>query len=109
MSQKITSVVSKFTNKPSLVQGRDYHVIGVDDTHFRIIDESGEPSLYPKDYFLDDEFRAPEDWIFRNYGDGEYSYSVPALSAHGFYEDYADGVRDIVKKFQDFRQSLQNS
>ncbi|MCS7466798.1 hypothetical protein NZK35_09100 [Stieleria sp. ICT_E10.1] len=107
MFRKITSVVSKFTNTPSLVQGHDYHLIGIDDTHYRIIDESGDPVLYPKNYFLDEDVSPPEEWVFRDYGDGEYVYLVPALSARGFYEDYADGVQEVVEIFQDFRRSLE--
>jgi len=103
---KATSLVSKETNKQSLVQGNDYVVIGLDESDFRIIDESGEICLYPKSYFLDVDFTPPSDWILISYGEGSYSFQAPEFSAKGFYENFEDGEGEAIKTFEKFKQKL---
>lgn len=100
----VTAVVSKSTNRQSLVQGHDYVVIGIDHECYRIIDESGEPALYPHVFFSDSDIAPPEHWVLRKYRDDEYTYDPPELSKQGFYEDYADGVELAVKTFREVCQ-----
>ena len=100
--QKVTAIVSKETNRISLVQGHDYDVIGIDDTSFYIVDESCEPAMYPKSYFLDSEIEPPKDWHYQDFGDGEYAYFPTALASKGFFEGYADGLNTSVQGFREF-------
>lgn len=102
---QVTAIVSRVTNRISLLQGHDYEVIGIDDKYFRIVDESGEPVLHPKSFFVDCEIVPPEDWNYRNDGEGEYAYDPPEFSAKGFCEDYADGHSAAVRKFRAYLQS----
>ena len=84
---RATAVVSKATNRQSLIQGNDYEVIGirrfVSKNHRRNGRTGG---FYPKTYFLDDELIPPTHWVLRKYGDDEYTYDPPELSTPGFYE-----------------------
>lgn len=103
---KVVAVVSKTTNRLSLVQGHDYEVIGIDQDCFRVVDESGEPAIYPQEYFLDQTITPPEHWVLRKYSDDEYTYDPPELSEPGFYEDYADGLEPALRKFKEYRQKM---
>jgi hypothetical protein len=102
---KVTAIVSKTTNRVSLVQGNEYEVIGIELLDYRIFDESGEPALFPKSYFQDEEVAPPPDWICRKYDDDEYEYNLPQFSDRGFFEDYADGVKEAVDAMEAFRRN----
>lgn len=99
---KVTAIVSRKTNHISLVQGREYEVIGIDDTSFRIVDEAGEPALHPKSFFMDCEITPPDDWKYQDFGEGEYIYTPPDFASSGFFEDYADGEAITVQRFRDY-------
>ena len=103
---RVTASVSKVTNRQSLIQSKDYVVIGVYDLNYRIIDESGEPALYPKSFFLDADFDLPKNWVFRDFGDGGFACSPPELSQRGFYEDYADGNPVAIAAFKSYRGKI---
>ena len=100
---RATAIVSKTTNRQSLVQGNDYEIIGIDDSCLRVIDESGEPGLFPKSYFLEGHFCPPPNWVLRKFDEDEYSYDPPELSEPGFYEDYADGHEAALATFRQYR------
>lgn len=97
---KVTAMVSRETDHISLVQGHEYELIGIDDTFVRVVDESREPALHPKSYFLDSEISPPSDWEYRDYGNGEYAYHPREFSARGFFEDYADGQVAAILEFK---------
>jgi hypothetical protein len=103
---KITAIVSRTCNQLSLVQGHDYEVIEVDEDCFRVIDESGEPALYPKTFFLDCDFAPPTDWLTHDYGGGQYTISPPEFSSAGFFEDYDDQVPAAVETYRDYVRRL---
>lgn len=86
----------------SLTLGQEYVVIGLDHESYRIVDNKGEPILFPKEGFkiLDDTI--PADWVWKRYSEDEYYADPPALSRPGFYEDYFDGKAEAKKQFRDF-------
>ena len=100
----VTAIVSKTTNRKSLVQGHDYEVIGIDQDSLMVIDDSGEPVSYPSSFFLEAEIEVPTDWIRTEHGDGEFSCDPPELAGRGFYEDYADGLESAILKFKQYRE-----
>ena len=102
---KVTSIVSRVTNRISLVQGHDYELIGIEDSSFRIVDESGEPALHPKSCFLECENIPPHDWKYHDFGDGVYSYYPPEFASIGFFEDHADGEQTAVQSFTRYLES----
>jgi len=103
--QKVTSIVSRKTDHVSLVQGHDYEVIGIDDTCFRIVDESGEPALHPKSFFMDCDIVPPDNWKYQDFGEGEYAYSPAELATIGFFEDYSDGQVTAVQRFRSYLEN----
>ncbi len=85
---------------PGLRENKVYDVIGLDDENFRVIDEKGEPILYPKYLFVVIDDFVPSRWIKREYSDGEYFIDPPELSKRGFYEDYFDHKEYAIKLFE---------
>lgn len=101
---KVTAIVSRVTNRVSLVQGHEYDVIGIDDMYFRIVDESEEPALHPKSYFGDCEITPPDEWEYRDFGDGEYLFAPREFVSIGFFEDYHDGLPAAILIFREYLQ-----
>lgn len=85
-----------------------YNVIGIDDEDYRIINEIGEPILYPKALFDVIESSIPDSWVRQDYEDGEYYIDPPELSRPGFYEDFFDGNPEAIAKFQAFVMLLRS-
>ncbi len=67
-----------------------YEVIGITYENYRVIDEIGEPILYPKYLFEVTDPLIPADWIWEKYASDEYYIDPPELSERGFYEDFFD-------------------
>lgn len=99
---RVTAAVSKVTNRQSLVQGCDYDVIALDDEYIRIVDQCGEPALYPRDYFLECDIAPPEGWVVHKSEDGEYHAFPPELDRLGLFEDYADGCSSAIELFKEY-------
>ena len=73
-----------------LTPGRDYAVIGIEADDYRLLNDLGEPTLFPPNAFDIIDSREPADWISELGDDGErYAYPVP-LNRVGFFEDYFD-------------------
>ena len=79
-----------------------YSVVEIDDEYFRVIDEAGEPILYPKALFTVVDPRIPDDWIREDGTDGTYYINPPGLGGCGFYEDLFDGVASPIQTFRQF-------
>lgn len=86
----------------TLTIGKLYFVIGLEGNYYRIVDDMGEPLLFHQDLFDVIEPNIPNDWITKN-EDGETFITPPELSEQYFYEDYFDGVKDVVEIFEKFR------
>ena len=73
----------------------EYFVVGVSQSDYRIINDTGEPVLYLKRMFELVDPEVPRGWYFTEYPDGEYYLEPAAVSVPGFYEDYfgSDGDR----------------
>jgi len=86
--------------QPRLTVGTHYLVVGFGDEYVRVLNDAREPILYPWEYFSDHIGDMPNDWIRRDYADGEFHVD-PAECAHiGFYEDYFDGLEEAQQAFQ---------
>jgi hypothetical protein len=88
---------------PGLTAGRIYYVVGVEDDHFRVINDDGEPILYEIGIFDVVDPSIPDDWVTRWFDDGDTKYCYidpPGLGGRGFYEDYFDGVSYAVTRFR---------
>jgi len=66
----------------------DYYVIEINQHEFRVIDDKGEPILYPKELFEVVDPTIPAGWQFSEYEDGEYFLEPVRTGTPGFYEDF---------------------
>ena len=81
----------------------EYFVIEVDHEDFTIVDDKGEPTLYPKALFEVVAPTLPHGWQFDEYEDGEYHLGPSKMAAPGFYEDFfcSDGDRVAKQRTQE--------
>lgn len=71
--------------------GKAYEVIGIEADDFRLVNDQGNPYLYPRELFVIVDSREPVEWVTECGAEGE-RYSYPKeLSAAGFFEDYFEG------------------
>ena len=65
------------TENPSLVDYKDlnphneYRVIGIEADYYRIMNDDGQPYLYPPELFVVVDAEIPADWETRHGEDGE--------------------------------------
>jgi hypothetical protein len=88
----------------SLTPGREYVVIGVDQASYRVVDDKGEPILFPREGFRVVDDAIPQDWIWDRQGDDEYYGGPESLQTPGFYEDYFDGKPEAIEQFTQYLQ-----
>ena len=82
-----------------LARDREYLVVGLDDGHFRVVNEGGEPVLYERALFDIVEPSLPCGWVRQEHPDGEYFLDPPETSGVGFYEDLHDRDDQAVEVF----------
>lgn len=92
-----------------LADGTVYLVVGFDDENYRVVNDAGEPCLYPKEWFSIAEKSIPNDWRKTTYPDGEYHVGPEELNEPGFYEDYFDGRPAARERFERVLRRLNNS
>lgn len=86
-------------NYPDLTPGQPYFVIGIEADDYRILNDHGQPYLYPANLFKIIDATEPSDWI-TEYGDDGERYSYPqAINQTGFFEDFFDGQRGAISEF----------
>jgi hypothetical protein len=91
---------------------RIYHVLEVDNENMRVVDDRGEPILYPKDLFMVMDTSIPPGWEFREGEDGEYRVGPIRLARPGFYEDFfgSDGdLRAQLACHEQLREELETT
>jgi hypothetical protein len=90
----------------SLTPGREYVVIGVDHESYRVVDDKGDPILFPREGFRVVDDTIPQDWIWDRPSDDEYYGGPEGLQTPGFYEDYFDGKREAIEQFTQYLQRV---
>src|SRR3954471_17356832 len=85
----------------SLTIGRAYEVLGIEDDHYRLINDCVEPVLFdPKRFDIVDAIE-PSFWV-SNFGDEGERYAYPrAWIAPGYFEDWHDDVGVVRQKFSE--------
>ena len=101
----IVRLKRKSARYSELTFGKDYYVIGLDDKYFRLIDDEGEPILFPRPLFNVVEDTIPEDWIWDRYDDAYYA-DPPGLNVRGFYDRYFDHKQEAIDEFQAYLRSV---
>ena len=89
----------------SLTPGREYVVIGVDHASYRVVDDKGEPIMFPREGFRVVDDSIPDDWIWDRQGEEEFYGGPESLQTPGFYEDYFDGQREAIEQLTRYMQS----
>ena len=100
----VTAVVSQTGqfDALSLRQNNDYPVIEIFDDYYRIVDELGDPILYPKNYFIDCEIPLPDGWLCRHDEYGESQLCPPEFSQRAFFDFHSEGDPEMIRKFREF-------
>ncbi len=74
-------------------------MIGIEGDDFRILNDAGQPYLYPPGLFKVLDAREPGDWATDFGEEGErYAYPAP-LNNPGFFEDFFDHKPKAVRMF----------
>jgi len=96
-------MVIKYSNPhpdyDDLTLSADYLVIGIEADDFRILNDRGQPYLYPNSLFKIIDPREPREWVVEIGDDGERYAYPPQLNAPGFFEDFFDSNRVAVANF----------
>ncbi len=108
---KVTAIVSKKSWKMSLIQGEEYELIGIEDigsdqAYFRIVDEKGDPPLYPCCYFLEEDILPPADWIRKDLGESRIDYYPFELSGRYFFDHHSDDKPEEVRLYNEYLRKI---
>lgn len=95
----IVKLQRKNTRYSDLTPGQHYAVIGIEADDFRLLNDRGQPYLYPSQLFKVVDPSEPEDWISELGEDGERYAYPPLLNACGFFEDFFDSKKKAVVTF----------
>lgn len=82
-----------------LTPGQPYAVIGIEADDLRILNDHGQPYLYPSEQFDVIDARQPRDWIKETGADGEQYAYPPQLNRIGFFEDFFDNHAETIATF----------
>lgn len=76
---------------PSLTVGKVYVVTSVVYDSYQLVNDHGEPVLFPCFLFdVLDDF-VPEDWTRKSDEEGSYWWGPPEVASRGFFENWHDG------------------
>lgn len=84
---------------PQLSAGQGYLVIGIEADDYRLLNDWGEPCLYPPELFEIIDAREPADWVSEVGDEGERYAYPPALNAAGFFEDFFERKPEAMQIF----------
>ena len=89
-------------NAVCLTKGKEYLVIGIEGSLFRIFNDIGEPVLYPYSFFEITDCSC-ENWvkILDKEGEIEY-YGCKEFSSRYFFEEFFDLKEENIQKVVDF-------
>jgi hypothetical protein len=85
---------------PDLTPGRIYNVIGIEADDLRLLNDEGQPYLYPHDLFVVVDEQEQADWQTEYGEEGERYAYPPELGRPGFFEDYFDGNPLAIHTFR---------
>ena len=100
--QNVNKLPDSESCHPNLSPDTTYMVIGIEHECYRIVNDSLEPVLYPKDIFDVIDPNYPESWVRTEFDDGEYYVEPPEFSGVGFFEDYFDGVDSAISIYRHY-------
>lgn len=84
---------------PDLSPQQPYVVMGIEADDYRILNDRGQPYLYPSQDFETIDATEPADWIVEIGEEGKkYAYPI-VFNQPGFFEDFFDHQEAAVKQF----------
>ena len=95
----IVKLKQAITRQADLTPGKPYAVIGIEADDLRILNDHGQPYLYPSEQFGVIDARRPPDWIMETGADGEHYAYPPQLDRVGFFEDFFDDKEETIATF----------
>jgi len=95
----IVQLLRKNTRYAELTPPQHYAVIGIEADDFRLLNDHGQPYLYPHQFFKVVDPHEPDDWITEYGEDGERYAYPPPLHTCGFFEDFFDAKPETVATF----------
>ena len=111
VKQNYKSLITDELEHPGISPGTEYFVLDVSDEYYRVVDDGGEPVLYPKQLFEVLDVTVPPGWQFKEYEYDDYRLVPVRTSRPGFYEDFfcSDGDRIAQKRVQQtLREELEH-
>jgi hypothetical protein len=95
----IVELLQLDSNHPHLSTGQRYVVIGIEADYLRVLNDWGEPCLYPPELFSVVDAKEPELWISETGDEGERYAYPPEFFRPGFFEDLFDRKEEAMKIF----------
>jgi hypothetical protein len=89
----------------SLTIGRVYEVLGIEADYYRLLSDEdtdpygNDPVLFEPDCFEIIDPEEPEFWQCKFGEDGERCCYPKEWSSVGFFEDYHDGIAEVINRF----------
>ena len=96
-------LVEQFEGSPdhqNLTSGNIYRVISLEADGIRVMNDYGEPGLYPDSWFSITDPQWPTDWVVTIGTEGERYASPQVLSDNYFWERYFDGDKEATQILQ---------
>lgn len=84
---------------PDLTVATEYMVLGIEADDFRILNDRGQPYLYPRNLFSIVDPSEPDEWMSEYGENGERYAYPPPFNGVGFFEDFFDGRTKAVTAF----------
>ena len=102
MKVKFEGKLQTEADYPDLTPARTYNVIGIEADDLRLLNDEGQPYLYPHNLFVVVDGQEPADWQ-TEYGEEGERYSYPSeLGRVGFFEDYFDSDSSAILTFRHY-------
>lgn len=95
----IVKLKQQAVRRADLTPGQPYAVIGIEADDLRILNDHGQPYLYPSEQFEVIDAQQPHDWIIEIGDDGEHYAYPPQLNRVGFFEDFFDDQEETIAAF----------
>ena len=83
----------------SLTISKEYEVIGICADDYQLLNDKNEPTIYSACCFEISDPIEPAFWVSKVGDDGERYAHPPEWSVPGFFEDWHDGVPEVISHF----------
>jgi len=82
-----------------LTPGKEYEVIAIEDSYFRMTGDDDDPVLYPRSLFDVTDATMPDYWVHEESPNSVYR-GPAEFGVRGFWERYHDDVPDAIELYR---------